>query len=212
MIKLSKMTVVVLAGGKSRRFGRDKRGEIIGGQTLLERVMGRLSKIGDEIILVVAADSPPVAWVSPQGGPAAKVVIDHFPNKGALGGIYTGVAEAASFQSLVVAGDMPFLNPGLLRLMIGLADGFDVVVPLVWGHLEPLHAIYSKNCLGPMERLMQRTDLKVIDFFAEVKVRTIPEEVVTELDPQLRSFFNINTEAHLAQARELVALESGSND
>ncbi len=206
------MTAVVLAGGKSRRFGRDKRGEIIGGQTLLERVIGCLSQIGDEIILVVAADSPPMVWASPQGQPAVKVVVDRFPNKGAMGGIYTGVAEAASFHSLVVAGDMPFLNRRLLWYMASLIEGFDVIVPMVWGRLEPLHAIYSKNCLSPMERLMEQTDLKIVDLFPEVKVRTIPEAVVMEFDPQLRSFFNINTEADLIQARQLAVPDEEIDD
>ena len=208
MVKLTRMTAVVLAGGKSRRLGRDKREEIVGGQTLLERVVGRLSQISDEIILVVAADSPPVSLAFPQETSSRRTVVDRFPDQGALGGIYTGVAESASFHSLVVAGDMPFLNLGLLRYLTALADDFDVVVPLVWGRMEPLHAVYSKDCLGPMERLMRRTNLKIVDFFPEVKVRTVAEDVITKFDPELRSFFNINTAADLAKARDMAGLES----
>jgi len=199
------MTSIVLAGGRSRRLGQDKRLVNIGGEALIDRVIGRLLPISSEVIVVVAQRQPIPAYEPP---PGVRIVVDILPDQGALGGIYTGLTEATSHHGVVVACDMPFLNGGLLRHLMSLSDGYDVIVPWIGGRPEPLHAIYSKECLSPIRRLMKRTDLKIVDFWPEVRVRPVPEEEVDRFDPQHLSFFNINTAQDLARARELAAQEA----
>jgi len=97
--------------------------------------------------------------------------------------------------------DMPFLNLGLLRYMVGMAPGHDVIIPRLGEKLEPLHALYSKNCLKPIERLIERGDFKIIHFFPEAWVR-----YVERFDPEHLSFFNINTPEDLERARKRLAL------
>ena len=120
-----------------------------------------------------------------------------------MGGIYTGLTLSDSFYNLVVACDMPFLNQALLRYMIRLSANFDLVVLRLDSMVEPLHAIYSKDCLAPMEGLLGQGNLKVTDLFPVVRTRYVEAEEIDRFDPEHLSFFNINTEADLEMAREL---------
>jgi len=177
---------VVLAGGQSSRLGMDKSFVNVNGQSLIEQIVAKLAKLSDDVIIVT--NSP-----EKYDHLKARLVGDIYPGKGALGGIYSGLRTAANAYSLVVACDMPFLDLNLLRYMILLARGHDVVIPKVRGLPEPLHAIYSKNCLKPIDRLLARGGLKIIDFFSEVRVRYVEESEVDIFDPQHLSFFNVNT-------------------
>lgn len=197
------MTSIVLAGGKGLRLGRDKLSQRIGGRTLLERVVDRLSLVSSEILIVIAQGQPKPAL------PQTKVVVDLYPGKGALGGIYTGLVAAQSFHVLVVAADMPFLNPSLLRYLIQVSPTYDVIIPRIKDELEPLHAIYSKNCLAPIQRQIEQGKLKVRDFLDQVRVRYVEEAEINRFDPKKLSFFNINTSADLGRARALLK-EPGS--
>ncbi|RLC97066.1 MAG: hypothetical protein DRI40_01260 [Chloroflexi bacterium] len=193
------VTSIVLAGGKAKRFGGDKLSERIGDLTLMERALDRVRPVSDEILVVIAQGQP----TPPLAPNAAQVIIDLYPGKSALGGIYTGLVAARSFRSLVVAADMPFLNTDLLRYMIEIAEPYDVVIPSIEGALEPLHAVYSRNCVGPMRRLVERGELRIRSFFDEVRVRYVEREEIERLDADRLSFFNVNTEVDLRRARQL---------
>jgi molybdopterin-guanine dinucleotide biosynthesis protein A len=132
-------------------------------------------------------------------------VSDIFPGQGSLGGIYTGLVKSNSLYNLVVAADMPFLNVPLLQNMIKIADGFDFVLPRVNGLFEPLHAIYSRNCIQPIEQLLNRGKKVIIELISHVKVKYIEADEVDRFDPQHLSFFNINTQEELELARKIAA-------
>ena len=129
---------------------------------------------------------------------------DLYPGKGPLAGIYTGLLAANNPCSIIVACDMPFLDPSLLGYMIEFAPDFDVVAPKIGDKREPLHAVYSKNCLAPIKSLLEQERLKVTDFFPLVKVRYVVEEEINRFDPNHLSFLNINTEADLEKAKALI--------
>ncbi len=188
------------------RLGRDKAFEIIGDDSLIERVIHKLAFFGGQII-VVAAEKRLIPLLSHL---TAKVVVDLYPGKGSLGGIYTGLAASDSLHNLVVACDMPFLDSALLDHIIQLSPGFDLVIPRVGGLLEPLHAVYSKNCLTPMEQLLQQDRLKVGELSDLVKVRYVENDELDRFDPNHLSFLNINTETDLERARELARKEQTS--
>jgi molybdopterin-guanine dinucleotide biosynthesis protein A len=99
---------------------------------------------------------------------------------------------------------MPFLNVSLLRHLLSLREGYDAIVPVTEGYPEPTHAAYSKACLPVIQRQLARGELKIARFFDRVRVRQVPEDEVRRFDPDLRSFFNINTPEDLAQALALV--------
>jgi molybdopterin-guanine dinucleotide biosynthesis protein A len=194
------ITCIVLAGGKGLRLGRDKVQETVGNSNLLQRALSQLAPFDCDIIIVTAGAKPLPRVNGYQG---FRIVTDIYPGKGALGGIYTGLAESKSPYNLVVACDMPFLNQALLRYMIELAAGFDLVVPRLGEMVEPLHAVYAKSCLVPIKGLLRQGSLEVRALFDLVKVRYVEESEVDRFDPQHLSFFNVNTEADLAKARQM---------
>ena len=185
------------------RLGRNKLFEYIDNKSLLERVISRLSSFKSDIIIVTRQGQsiPQLSYLG------LRLVADIYSDKGALGGIYTGLVASNSFYNLVVACDMPFLNQALLGYMIALSPGFDVVIPRLGDLVEPLHAIYSKGCLVPMERLLKEGNLKVNDILPLVRVRYVEAEEMDKFDLKRLSLFNINTQADLVKARELAKKE-----
>ncbi len=195
------ISCIVLAGGKGLRLGRNKALEVIGKGSLLQGVVSRLSLFSSDIIIVTARKQSLAQSID---YPKLRVVADTHPGKGPLGGIYTGLAASDSFYNLVVACDMPFLNQDLLRYMLRVSAKFDLVVPRVGNLVEPLHAVYSKSCLAPIEYLFEQGSLKVSELLNLVKVRYVETEEINRFDPKQLSFFNINTQADLELARELL--------
>jgi len=194
------ISCIVLAGGKGWRLGRDKALEVVDNRNLLQRVISQLSFFSRDIIIVTAKDRSLAQF---SGYPGLRVVADTYPGKGALVGLGTGLAASKSWYNLVVACDMPFLNQALLRYMLELSAGFDLVVPRLDGLVEPLHAVYAKSCLAPVEGLLEQGDLRVSQLLDLVKVRYVEAEEIERFDPQHLSFFNINTKADLEKAQQL---------
>jgi len=186
------ISAAVMAGGKSRRMGQDKAWIDVGGQPLIARVIEVLATVADEVIIV--------ANEARYGALGVRVVPDRFPDGGALGGIATGVGAAAHPTVLVAACDMPFLDAAVWRLLLGRTDVVDVVIPVVGGQLETMHALYTKACLPSMERALAEGRMRVISFFDQVRVLRIGEETIRAVDPTLRSFTNVNTPEELAAA------------
>ena len=192
---------IILAGGKGLRLGYDKVLETIGDKNLLQYAISRVSPLCREIIIVTA-----LGRTIPQlnNHQELRTVTDIFPGKGPLGGIYTGLATSDSFCNLTIACDMPFLNQALLSYMIQLSANFDIVVPRVGNMVEPLHAVYSKSCLAPMEDMLKQGKLSVNKLLDLVRVKYVEAEEIDRFDPEHLSFFNINTKADLEMAREVI--------
>jgi molybdopterin-guanine dinucleotide biosynthesis protein A len=205
------VTSIVLAGGRSSRLGREKHAEVIAGKSLIERAISSVSRLSLEILIVISQKQARSS-LSLYTYPEAKTVVDLYPGKGSIVGIFTGLVHSSCFLNLVVACDMPFLNLDLLRYMIGLTPGFDVVIPRIGSQMEPLHAVYSKNCLRPMEDLIKQGNFKVTAFFDSVKVRYVDKDELDRFDPERLSFFNINTRTDLEKARRLAAKQAAQRN
>jgi molybdopterin-guanine dinucleotide biosynthesis protein A len=175
-------TGVVLAGGRSTRLGQDKALlRLAGGQTLVGTAVATLHPLVAEVV-VVASDGQRL------GDLPARIVPDVYPDGGALGGIYSGLLAAQHDHALVVACDMPFLSPALLRHLLALPRDYDVLLPrLAGGLLEPLHAIYSRACLDTIERQLAAKRYRVVGFLDRVRVRYVDEPELRRFDPELRS-------------------------
>jgi molybdopterin-guanine dinucleotide biosynthesis protein A len=191
------VTSIVLAGGGSSRLGGNKALQIVGGKSLLQRVIERVTLISDQILVI---GSPHQCGFPADSGIEYRE--DLYPGKGPLGGIYTGLLASKSVYNLVVACDLPFLNVELLRYLIRLSPGFDAVVPWV-GKVQPLHAVYSKNCLDAMKVQVEHNLLKISRFLDSVNVRYVEETECRSIDRQLLSFFNVNSRADLARVNRL---------
>lgn len=199
---------IVVAGGRSSRLGQDKRrlklwGE--SGPTLLQHTIDLVAGLCAEVIVVLNdADEWPQL--------PARIVGDVYPDGGALGGIYSGLAAASYEHALTVAADMPLLNVDLLRWMLAQPRDYDVLVPqLAAGRarnrlgVESLHAIYSRRCLEPIARQLDAGNPQVIGFFPEVRVQLIEPPLIAQFDPDGSAFRNVNTPEDLDVVRELLA-------
>ena len=195
------MTAVILAGGMSRRLGRDKALEPFEGESLIQRVISRMRQVGRSLLVVVNHPERAAELDLPDDIHAAT---DRYPGMGSLGGILTGLMAAPTEWSTFCACDMPFLSPRLYQRLLSQRQGYDAVVPVIDGRPEPTHAVYSRACIEPIRKRVIAQDLKISSFFGDVRVRLVPEDEVRLSDPDLRSFFNINTEKDLETALEMV--------
>jgi molybdenum cofactor guanylyltransferase len=195
------ISCIILAGGKSTRFGHDKVLERIGNASLLEQVISHINPICKDIIIVTAKGR---TFAQLANHPKIKIVNDISPGQGSLGGIYTGLVESKSFHNLVVAADMPFLNESLLRYMIKVANGYDFILPRIDDMYEPLHAIYSRNCINPIKSILEQGKKVIIELFDYVKVSFVEAKEIDRFDPKHISFFNINTREDLDKAMEII--------
>ena len=200
----SPVSGIILAGGRSRRLGRDKAVEPFDGQPLIRRVIERVAPLTDEIVVVVADAARGRALPLDAGH---RVAVDIYPDGGSLGGIFSGLSAAANDWGLVVACDMPFLDLRLLEFMLTQRADCDAVVPRPGPFPEPTHALYSRACLPHIEARLQANDLKIAGFFESgQRVRYLEEGEVRQFDPQLLSFFNVNSPEDLARAHALAAV------
>jgi len=194
------VSAIVLAGGQSKRLGRDKALLELQGQPLVTRTVQKLAGLSDDL-LVVTSDP---ARYAPLGLPV-RLISDERPGVGSLMGIYSGLRAARHTHALAVACDMPFLNLPLLRYMLPLADGYDVVIPRLGGFFEPLHAIYGKSCLSFMAGLLEQGRRQIIAFFDQVRVRCVEEGEIEWFDPHHLSFVNVNTPGDWERVQELLS-------
>ena len=184
-----------------RLRGNNKALETISRRTLLEQVVFQLSLLDSGISIVVASE---YRYPQLDGYARLRIAGDIYPGKGPLSGIYSGLKASDSFCNLVVACDMPFLNRDLLLYMVEASSGFDLVVPRLGYLIEPPHAVYTKDCLAPIECMLEQDSLSVRGLFPMVRVRYVGAEEIERFDPEHLSFFNINTGADLERARGLI--------
>jgi molybdopterin-guanine dinucleotide biosynthesis protein A len=181
------VSIAILAGGQSKRIGRDKALLEVGGSSLIERVLVRVKPLTDDLFISVNSPEKYKQF-------DLRTVTDVYPNKAALGGIYSAIKVARYDNVLILACDMPFLNIELLKHLMKLAPTADVVAPL----LEPfqpetLLTVYSKNCLPIIESRLLANRLRIVDFFDEVSARYVEQDEVAKFDPDFHSFINVNT-------------------
>ena len=190
------LSVAILAGGQSRRMGRDKAMLSLwpGGPPLLQLVVDIVAPLADDVF-VVASGRPAYADFG------VRVVPDAYPDAATLGGIATAIESSRTDATLVVACDMPMLSAQLIRHLRDVPRDYDVLVPVLAGESrqggrlvrQTLHAIYRPACLPPIREKIDAGRLQVIGFFPEVRVREMSEGEVRRFDPDLRSFHNANT-------------------
>jgi molybdopterin-guanine dinucleotide biosynthesis protein A len=187
-----KTTGIILAGGKNLRMGQNKAFLEVQGERIIDRIKRILVDLFDEVLLVT--NSPP-DYLDLN----LRTVTDLYREKGSLGGIFTGLFHASFSHAFVAACDMPFLRPALISHLVRLSPGYDIVIPRTEDGLQPLHAVYSRKCLPFMEDLLRKGNLKILDFFHQVKKREVPSGEILPLDPQLASFLNLNTPEDLTR-------------
>lgn len=189
---------VILSGGLATRYdGTEKALIQVGGVRILDRIYEIYAELFDEIILVTNTPLKFLQW-------DLVIVPDLFPIRSALTGIHAGLFFMTNPYAFISACDTPFLKKELVETVIAnIETKIDIVMPETSSGFEPLCAVYSKRCLKPAHQNLEQEKLKVIKTFQKSRIKMIPENVLRKADPDLQSFFNINTPDDLTRAEQM---------
>lgn len=211
------VSLVINAGGDSRRMGAPKPLLAVPPNNipLLQHMLERLAPLGWHRIIVVANDQTLLQQVHLPAD--VQFIADAYPGMGALGGIATGLELCAEW-ALVIATDMPLINPKLCAWLCqqtlidqdqpGTPAPFDVIMPIVGGKLQPLHALYHVRTLAAIRAQLAQEERMIIRFLADVRTRTVTAAEMQLIDPGLHSFVNVNTPEEWATAQQLMRDEA----
>lgn len=177
-------TALVLAGGDSRRMGQDKAALVLDGKSLLEHVTATMLQVFPKVIVSVR---------QPREGVTLPQVCDEVAASGPLAGLVAGLAQADTPWVFVLACDMPFVSVAVVQCLAQHRDGHDAVVPLVGGHPQPLAAFYSRNALDAMRMSLAGEDRSLRGMLKRLNVDYVSQAELRACDPQLRSFFDLDT-------------------
>jgi molybdopterin-guanine dinucleotide biosynthesis protein A len=193
------IALAIQAGGQSNRMGEDKALKVFLDRPLIQRVVDRLGPIADEVL--VTTNHPEL-----YGFLGVRLVPDLIPGLGALGGLYTALASASHPIVAIVACDLPFASAALMEQAATtlVEQEVDIVIPRTVKGLEPLHAVYRRTtCLPVVRSAIRSNQLKVIDWFPQVRVLEQSPEEVMKVDPSGLTFWNINTPEDFTEAENL---------
>lgn len=191
-------TGVILAGGQNKRFaGQNKAFIRIGGKRILDRLLEVYERLFDQIVLVT---NDPAAYMDVD----ALIVTDHYEVRSSLNGLHAGLFAAAHEYAFFAACDTPFIKGALIRHLVDQIERkADLIIPTTAAGYEPMCAVYKKTCLPAMAWQLAQERLKIQGLFRKVRLKTIPEASLRAVDPELISFFNINTPEELLRAKAL---------
>lgn len=190
-------TGVILAGGQNKRFGgMDKAFERVGEASIFEHIYHIFREQFGQILLVTNHPEKFMAWDIPMAA-------DLFDVRSSLTGLHTGLFYTTTPYAFFVACDTPFLKKEMIQVVLNTIEpNLDIIVPQTKLGFEPLCAAYSRRCLKPAQIQLENNRLKIQDLFKSMRVKKIPETQLREIDPDLISFFNINTPEDLERAKQ----------
>ena len=196
-------TGIILSGGLNTRFdGVNKALAPVGGRRIIDRLLEVFSDIFDETILVT---NHPEQFLQYD----LTIVTDVFEQRSSLTGIHSGLFYARNPYAFFSACDTPFLKKELIEFLIrNIEPNIDIIMPQTTAGFEPLCAVYSKRCLKSAEDHLKANKLKIQWALRSHRTKTIAENDLRQVDPELVSFFNINTPQDLEKAEEMIAAES----
>jgi len=193
------MTAIILAGGRSRRFGSPKAMARWQGRTLIEEV---ISSLRPHFFRVVVMVKEPAEYAFLERIEGVRVMRDILRDYHPIGRIYAGLMACETDYAFVSACDTPRLEPNLPERLRDAAGGYDAVIP-VWKSVpQTLRGIYRRSCVGPIEKMIAENRLCIQDLLRSVHTRFLPEEEVEQIDPEGLSFADIDTPEEHFRARE----------
>lgn len=193
---LKGITGIILAGGKSSRYGANKAFAEINGVQLIERVITVMGSLFERLILITNTPHE-YAYLN------LPMYEDLIKGLGPIGGVLTGLEAISDESGFFMACDMPFINADLIHYMVEVREDYDAVVPRISWKMEALHALYRKSCLTAIRELIESNEYQTIKFFNKVRVRYVDWDEIRAFDPIQRSFFNVNSPQELLDATKL---------
>ena len=200
-----KLTVVIQAGGESRRMGQSKALVPFAGRPLMCRMVERLAPVADELVITTNEADRLQFLFDEYPDYNIRLVPDLHDFRGALPGIHTALEAASNPYVAIVACDMLFASP---RLVVAEAialkeSGADAVIPVNKHGYEPFHALYRRSaCLPAVVELLELGDKRAQSYFDRIKVREFQQSEVLAAEPMGGCFINANTPAELRAIEE----------
>ncbi len=186
-------TALILAGGDSRRMGRDKATLILDGKTLLESVTATMQQVFPQVI---------VSGRKLRAGVDVPQVLDEQQASGPLAGLIAGLALVETPWVFAVACDMPFVTPAVVLQLASYRRGHQAVVPVAGGYPQPLAAFYAASTLEVMRANLAAGDKSLRGVLQKLEVRYVSEAELRDADPQLRSFLDLDTPQDFQKAKK----------
>lgn len=193
MAGMLRASAAVLAGGESRRMGKDKAWIDFHGRPLVEHVVERLEGFSDDVF-VVAKDPAPFEEAG------LRVVADERDEQTPLAGIAAALGAARNRWVLVVGCDMPFVSAAVGRMLLRRAEEVDVVVPVRRSRLEPLHAVWGTSAADAIEEALEAGEHAVVDVLDRLEVAEVEEAMWQAWDPDGLAMRSVNTPEELDEA------------
>jgi molybdopterin-guanine dinucleotide biosynthesis protein A len=178
-------SAIVLCGGRSTRMGKDKGSLPFGDETMLERIVRVLRPLVDDVMIVGRSDQP--------APPGVIVINDPVDDLGPLAGIAAGLAASHSELNLVVACDMPLINPAVLQRLVSMIDDHDACVAVTDGHASALCGVYRSRIAKDAQALLEAGERRVMRLLDRVPTKRVDAALLRDLDPDLDSFVSCDT-------------------
>lgn len=195
---------MILAGGSGSRMGAGTEKALLEfeGRPLICWTLQKLERVADEV--VVAARDEEHSRLLRGHVPDAVHTWDSVVGFGPVAGLDAGLRSARSSLVFATGCDLPFLNPDVIRRLFELAEGYEAAVPVRKGFVEPLHSVYERKRMSQAcEVALARGDPRIRTPLQELRANFVEVEELRDLDPELLTFFNLNTPEDLARARRL---------
>ena len=187
-------TAIILAGGESKRMGRDKANLLLGERTLMQHVIATMQQVFPFIIVSVRQPRPEIDLPQICDDPSAS---------GPLAGVLAALSQVKTPWAFVVACDMPFLQPAMIQALGQYREDYQAVVPVAQGHPQPLAAFYASSGLSPIRAHLAsggKNSLRAV--LERLQVRYVDETELLTADPALRGFFDLDTPQDVARAMQ----------
>ncbi|MDI6847677.1 MAG: molybdenum cofactor guanylyltransferase [Candidatus Bathyarchaeia archaeon] len=199
-------STIILAGGFSSRFGQDKGLLLLTNKSLIKHVLDTISDIVDEKIVVVSSKVQAEKFAKVVD-PDVNVLIDASNVQSPLVGALTGFKETRGEYALLLPCDTPLVSRDVLSLLLELCINKNAVIPR-WpnGYIEPLQAVYcTKPALEAAKNVVGEGKLDMRSMVEKLRgIRYVSTLVLQQLDPTLRTFFNVNTPLDLKKAESIL--------
>lgn len=189
-------SAAILSGGRSSRMGINKALADFNGNTVLEYILARLQPHFQEVFIVT--NEPELYRPF-----SVRVITDIYPRKGPIAGIHAALKAATAGSLFVLSCDMPFVNFSAAQFMLQKAHGYDAVVPVVGGRLQPTAAVYNPSCLEYLTDCLEHDKLKLTRIFEALNTLYVDERAFLPFGFPEQIFFNINDQEALQKAREM---------
>ena len=190
---------IILSGGQNTRMGgRNKAFLRLSGLYFLDWIINTLSNACCEILLATREPALYSEW-------ELKIVEDILQVRSPLTGLHAGLVNIQADYAFCTSCDTPLLKSEIVQLLIdSIEPGYDVIVPASGTYYQPMCAVDSRRCIPFIAKQLNLGDLKTDHLYAKIKLKEIPYERFEAIDPDLKSFFNVNTPEDIHSAARLL--------